>query len=150
MKESLIQLLTAGIGTLGFSIYFRVSARNVAASTASGVLGWAVYLLVYHFSKSLFLANFVAACAVCGWSELMAHKLKTPVTIFLVTGCIPLLPGGLLYYTMDALLQNDTALFRTNAADTLLVTFGLASGIVVTAILASQLRKRKKASKTPD
>lgn len=150
MKESLIQLLTAGIGTLGFSIYFRVSARNVAASTAGGVLGWAVYLLIFHFSKNLFLANFVAACAVYAWSEIMARKLKTPVTIFLVTGCIPLLPGGLLYYTMEALIQNDMGLFRENAIDTLLVTFGLASGIVITTILANQLQKRKKAAKKAD
>lgn len=150
MKESLIQLLTAGIGTLGFSIYFRVSARNVAASTAGGVLGWAVYLLIFYFSKNLFLANFVAACAVYAWSEIMARKLKTPVTIFLVTGCIPLLPGGLLYYTMEALIQNDMSLFRENAIDTLLVTFGLASGIVVTTILANQLQKRKKAAKKAD
>lgn len=150
MKESLIQLLTAGIGTLGFSIYFRVSARNVAASTAGGVLGWAVYLLVYHFSQNLFLANFVAACTVYAWSEIMAHKLKTPVTIFLVTGSIPLLPGGLLYYTMNALIQNDTALFRENAVNALLVTFGLASGIVVAAIAANQLHRRKKTKKKTD
>ena len=45
MKAALIQILMGAIGTLGFSIYFRVSERNVAAATFGGALGWGVYLL---------------------------------------------------------------------------------------------------------
>ena len=41
MKAALIQILMGAIGTLGFSIYFRVSERNVAAATFGGALGWA-------------------------------------------------------------------------------------------------------------
>ena len=38
MKAALIQILMGAIGTLGFSIYFRVSERNVAAATFGGAL----------------------------------------------------------------------------------------------------------------
>lgn len=48
MKAALIQILMGAIGTLGFSIYFRVSERNVAAATFGGALGWGVYLLCFH------------------------------------------------------------------------------------------------------
>ena len=38
MKAALIQILMGAIGTLGFSIYFRVSERNVAAATFGGAM----------------------------------------------------------------------------------------------------------------
>lgn len=36
MNKEILQIIMAGIGTLGFSIYFRVSEKNVAASTIGG------------------------------------------------------------------------------------------------------------------
>ena len=59
MKAALIQILMGAIGTLGFSIYFRVSERNVAAATFGGALGWGVYLLCFHLWGNVF-------CRQCG------------------------------------------------------------------------------------
>lgn len=42
MKEALIQIAMAGVGTLGFSIYFRVSEKNVIASTVGGYGCWSL------------------------------------------------------------------------------------------------------------
>lgn len=100
IKESILQVIMAGVGTLGFSIYFRVREKNVAASTAAGIIGWAIYLLIFHFTEQLFLSNFVAAFLVYLYAEIMARILKAPSNIFLIPGIIPLLPGGTLYYTM--------------------------------------------------
>ena len=55
MKTAVVQIITAAIGTLGFSIYFRVSEKNVFASTLGGALGWGVYLLVDKIGGILFL-----------------------------------------------------------------------------------------------
>ena len=54
MKEALIQIAMAAIGTLGFSIYFRVREKNVLASVAGGAIGWIVYLVIYHFTNDVF------------------------------------------------------------------------------------------------
>ena len=58
MNKEILQIIMAGIGTLGFSIYFRVSEKNVAASTVGGAVGFAFYLLIFKLTKSLFFANF--------------------------------------------------------------------------------------------
>ena len=51
MNKEILQIIMAGIGTLGFSIYFRVSEKNVAASTVGGAVGFAFYLLFcWYFS----------------------------------------------------------------------------------------------------
>ena len=68
MKAALIQILMGAIGTLGFSIYFRVSERNVAAATFGGALGWGVYLLCFHLWGNVFTANVVATAVVYFWS----------------------------------------------------------------------------------
>ena len=111
MKTAVVQIITAAIGTLGFSIYFRVSEKNVFASTLGGALGWGVYLLVDKIGGILFLSNFVAALFVYLYSEFFASRLKAPANIFLIPGIIPLLPGNALYYMMSGLVQGDGAMF---------------------------------------
>lgn len=93
MKAALIQILMGAIGTLGFSIYFRVSERNVAAATFGGALGWGVYLLCFHLWGNVFAANVVATAVVYFWSVAMARVLKAPSNTYLSPGIIPLLPG---------------------------------------------------------
>lgn len=135
MKADLIQILTGAIGTLGFSIYFRVSERNVAAATFGGALGWAVYLLCFHLWGSVFAGNVVAAAVVYFWSVAMARVLKAPSNTYLIPGIIPLLPGGPLYYTMAGLVSGDRALFVQKGTITVLVTFGMVTGMVSAAVI---------------
>jgi uncharacterized membrane protein YjjB (DUF3815 family) len=150
MKESILQIIMAGVGTLGFSIYFRVSERNVVASTAAGILGWAIYLLIYHFTDQLFVANFIAAFIVYIFAEIMARILKTPSNVFLIPGIIPLLPGGTLYYTMYAIVNGDSSDMITQGTKTAVITFGIAAGILAGTVLFlyiiqfKESRKRKK------
>ena len=79
----------------------------------------------------------MAAIAVYVWSEIMARFMKAPVTIFLVPGIIPLLPGSYLYYTTLALLNKETEQFQNYGISTIAVTMGIACGIVITSILAN-------------
>lgn len=135
IKESILQVIMAGIGTLGFSIYFRVREKNVAASTAAGIIGWAIYLLIFHFTEQLFLSNFVAAFLVYLYAEIMARILKAPSNIFLIPGIIPLLPGGTLYYTMQAIVEGDRDTAVLQGTQTAIITVGIAAGIVVGTVL---------------
>ena len=134
MKAALIQILMGAIGTLGFSIYFRVSERN-AAATFGGALGWGVYLLCFHLWGNVFAANVVATAVVYFWSVAMARVLKAPSNTYLIPGIIPLLPGGPLYYTMAGLVGGDRALFTKNGTTTMLVTFGMVTGMVAAAVV---------------
>ena len=147
MKEAVIQIITATTGALGFSIFFRVSEKNVLASTIGGGLGWALFLLIDHLTSNMFLSNFAAALFVYLYSQIMSRILKAPSNVYLVPGTIPLIPGGALYYTMRGLLDGDKALFWNNLKTTAIVTFGLAAGIVIGTVMityAKSLKVKKK------
>ena len=144
MKEALIQIAMAAIGTLGFSIYFRVREKNVLASVAGGAIGWIVYLVIYHFTNDVFIGNFAAAFIVYLWAEIMARVLKAPSNTYLIPGIIPLLPGGPLYYTMSAIVEGNHELFAENGLKTVFITFGMAAGMVAAAVSVHYLLKIKK------
>lgn len=147
MKDALIQIAMAGIGTLGFSIYFRVREKNVVASTFAGIIGWAVYLLVFHFTSKLFFANFVASFVVYIFSEIMARILKAPSNIYLIPGIIPLLPGGALYYMMHNIVEGNWQGILSEGEKTASITFGIAAGILAGTVIFTYISKEKEKKK---
>ena len=137
MSSAVIQILTGAAGSAAFALYIHMRPRLLPAAAFGSVLSWAVYLLAYHFRPHLFFANMIAAIAVYIWCKILARLLKMPVTIFLVPGIFPLLPGGYLYYTMLALLNRQADAFRQSALSTVSTTLGIACGVVVAAIVAN-------------
>ncbi|MCS4454699.1 threonine/serine exporter family protein [Clostridium botulinum] len=115
--------------------YFFCSQKHVAAATFGGLLSWTIYLVIYHITESIFLGNMIASMIVCLWSELMARKLKAPTNIFMIPGIIPLLPGGTLYYTMEAMLQRNKKVFVQKGIETVMITVGIVAGIVAVSVI---------------
>lgn len=131
MREAIIQVICAGIGTLGFALFFNVRPCHLPIATLGGALSWVCYLLVFHQDQSFFLASLVAALAICLWSETLARIRKAPANTFLIPGIVPLLPGSALYRCMSAVVQQDMDVFIQKGVETLLVAVGIAGGILV-------------------
>ena len=60
-----------------------------------------------------------------------AILLKTPVTVFLLTGIFPLVPGAGIYYTAYYFIQGENALSLANGISTFKVAVALAVGIAL-------------------
>ncbi len=141
MMTDLIQIITGALGALGFALIAHVHPKHLGMATLGGLLSWAIFLPIYHAQGGVFLPSLISAMAVYAWSELMARFEKAPVTIFLVPGILPLLPGSFLYYTMQSLMNEDTALFRHYSVTTISVTLGIACGVVAASIIVSYVLK---------
>lgn len=135
MDQMLLQVLMGSLGSLGYAVLFNVRRSALLFSVLGGALGWAVYLLtggVYPDD----LANYLyAAMAVTLYAEVLARVKKTPVTVFLVTSIIPLIPGGSLYYTMASCLREDIADFSTRGIYTISIAAMIALGIMAVMML---------------
>ena len=129
MLETLIQIATAFLGSLGFALLFGLRRRYVLPAAVGGMLSWAVYLLLSRFLPSAFLSCLVAsACAVL-YAELLAHLLRTPATVFVIPAVIPLVPGSSLYYAMSCVVQKDFAAAREYGMTTLEFSLAIAAGM---------------------
>ena len=109
MNQAILQIVCGVLGTFAFALFFHVAPRHLVLATVGGGLSWLLYLLVFAQGNGVFLSAMAASFGICLWSEIMARVRKAPTNIFLIPGIIPLLPGGSLYYTMNALINGDGA-----------------------------------------
>ena len=130
-----IQLLAAVAGSLGFSDLFNIRGRKLSYSTFGGFLAWAVYLLVSFFHPNAYLCGFVSSVMLTLYAECMARIHKTPVTVFLVSAAIPLIPGAPLYRAMNCLMHQNWTSFAAESTYTLLFAASMSAGITVTTIV---------------
>ena len=129
--EHVTQIIAAALGTLGFAFLFSVAPRHLPLVTLGGALSWTFYLIAWEQGASVFVSTLVSAALICLWSEGMARLRKAPANIFLLTGIVPLLPGGALYYTMEAIVSKNMSQIVRKGAETGSIAVGIAVGIII-------------------
>ena len=125
-----IQLVAAFVGTVGFSALFGAPRRFYLYCGLAGMAGWAVYLFV-STGHSVVGAAFFAALTVAAISHVMARLRHCPVTVFLICGIIPLVPGGGIFWTAYYLVTDQLRLAAETGFVALKVTIAIAGGIIL-------------------
>lgn len=130
MKEYILQTLMAALGSLGFAALFNVHGKRMILFFLGGALDWAVYLLCVHNGLNTFIGLFLATSTAAFISEILARVIHTPVLILLVPMLIPLIPGGSLYYSMDALIRGEKDNFLTHGSAAVTSAGAICLGII--------------------
>ena len=139
------------IGTIGFSLTFKISLSKLWIVGLCGLATYAAYETMLALTASVLIAAFVSSILLAILSEVCARLMHTPSNVSLFTGCIPIVPGGGLYYSMYNLLtfENETAL--TYVSSTLQILLGIALGLILTSVafgmLLETVEKIKKKAK---
>ncbi len=133
--QDLIQLITAFIGSLGFAILFNIRGKKLIYAALGGLLSWAVYLGAGLINENPYFCGFLATIVTTFYGEIMARVFKSPVTVFLVSATIPLIPGAALYRTMSNLMAKNYSGFSAEGIYTLLFATSMAAGMTVTTVL---------------
>ena len=76
------------------------------------------------------------------FTRVFAITLKMPVTVFLLSGIFPLVPGAGIYYCAYYFIQGNNALALSNGISTFKVAVALAIGI--TLVLSVPIPKRHR------
>ena len=136
MKEWLLPIVSAALGSLSVAMFFGVRSRKLWFSLLGGALNWGLYLLAMKkMGLPATMAYALGAAAGTLYAEILARIVKTPVTVFVITSVIPMVPGGSLYYTMLGLLQGDKATFVDRGLYTLSAAGAMALGIFAATML---------------
>lgn len=129
-EAMIIQIIMGALGALSFEIWFNVRGVNLWLGVVGGALGWLVYLVTGGVYPNDLVNYLYAAMAVTLYAEILARMRKEPVTVFLVSSIIPLIPGGSLYYTMQYAILGDGAAFSARGAYTIAIAAMIALGIM--------------------
>ena len=128
------------MASLFFGLLFNIPPTVLVSAGLIGSVGWGVYLSVRGFS--LVLGVFAAAIIIGLTSEILARFHKKPVTIFVIPGIVPLVPGAGAYYTMVAFMEGKFNLGMEKGAETLLSAGAIAAGIAFTGALFRIIKER--------
>jgi len=127
----IIPIIMAAFGSLSFAMFFGICSDKLIFSFLGGALNWFVYLLAMKCGNGLpeALAYALGAAMATLFAEILARVIKTPVTLFIITSVIPMVPGGSLYYTMLGLLQGNRIEFAERGVYTVTVAGSMALGM---------------------
>ena len=133
--ELTAQFFLAAAGTLSFAILFACPRRCLPYCALVGAVGWLWYELLTLLGADAATASLLAVIPLTILTQ------KTPVTVFLLTGIFPLVPGAGIYYTAYYFIQNENALALAKGISTFKIAVALAIGISL--VLCVPLPKRK-------
>lgn len=126
--EIIRQILAATIGTFAFAVLFGVPRKYYTFCGLIGGFGWIVYLLFERFGAVP--ASFAATIAVVFLSRVTAILERCPVTVFLVSGIFPLVPGSYVYWTAHYLVMNQVNLAAEKGYMAVKIAIAIVLGIV--------------------
>ncbi len=135
----LMQIIAGGLATLSFSILFSTPKKEFIFCAFTGAIGWFFYQLVYLVYPSVILATFGGAIVITLVSRIFAVNRRVPVTIFLIAGIFPLVPGAGIYFTTYYVFMNDMELSFEYGRDTLGIALAIIFGMMIIFLLPQKM-----------
>ena len=132
VQEIFNHALCSFVGTVSFAVIYNVPRKYYFACGVTGMAGWMTYLLVNSQSfMSVSAASFFVAFAVVLISRILTIYMKCPITVFLVSGILPLVPGAGVYYTAYYIVTNQLTQASLKGMESFKVAFAIVMGIVL-------------------
>lgn len=144
MMNLAIQGIAAFLAIIGFSILLDVPRKFLIYAGLAGGVGWFVYSLSIYCGCSYLTAAFFSSLAATILSHMFARLLKAPVTVFLVAGILPAVPGASIYRTVYYLIQgalDDSTFYLTQ---TLQIAGAMALAIFIVDSLFRLVQKQTR------
>lgn len=123
---------TCLVGTLGFCFVYRLPLKELVFSVVGGLISYGLWIVCKKIIQleNYFAVAFLSSLGLSIYSEIVAKARKTPVTLYMTPSIFPLAPGYHLYYAIFYLMQKNTAQFWIYATNTVLISSGIAVGVV--------------------
>jgi uncharacterized membrane protein YjjB (DUF3815 family) len=141
----LINVAVSFLSTFGYCIIFNIPKKQLVFCGLLGIVSWMIYYVMTHFGVDEVLATFCATSAIVLFSRLLARFRKCPVTIFLIPGIIPIVPGSLIYYTAYNFFTGNAAESGSYGFRVIKIVFAIVFAII--AVFALPMKRKKKKQK---
>lgn len=126
----IIEAIVAMIATISFAILFNAPKKEVICCGLTGSLAWTVYYGMTDNEVNSVLASLVAAFALTVLARAFAVIRKNPVTVYILPGIFPLVPGAGIYYTAYYLFIGNNEMSAFKGLETLEIAGAIVFGII--------------------
>lgn len=133
-----IEFIIALFATGAFAVLFNVPKNQWFFAGLTGSMGWICYR-IFQPSLGSVVATFIATLFLTLISRIFAVIRKSPVTVFLVSGIFPLVPGVGIYYTSYHFILDKSYQAGIFGMDTVRTAIAIALGIMFILSLPQKL-----------
>lgn len=136
----------SALAALGFAVLFNVPPRTLIYCALCGAAGHALRTVLMQAGMGIEISTLLGSTLVGFMALLFARRLQIPVSVFSISGAIPLVPGVFAYSAMIGLINIATADPSTvgtpelidvviNGVKTGLILIGIAFGIAAPSLI---------------
>lgn len=93
----IIELIGVTMAVAAFAILLETPKKYIGLTAITGAVGGGSYLLGLELGVNITFVYFMSAVMVTIISNIFAKVFKTPVTVFLIAGILPTVPGAGVY-----------------------------------------------------
>lgn len=144
MMGYLTNFIYAYLSVIGFAVIFNVPKSSFIKSGFAGGLGWVIYIYTKNISESVIIATFIASLVIAIIGEIFAIIDKNPITVYIIPGIIPLVPGFSLYNAMRSIVERRFDLAANYGTEALLISIAIAGALVILLSINSYRREIQK------
>lgn len=127
----ILQVLGAFIAMFTFAVLLETPKRYLTICGCVAGLGWFIYLLGENAKLGPVLSAFLSGMVVTVVAHRLAKKMKTPISIFLIAGIIPTVPGTGMYKIAYYMIMGDSDMTSHYFMETLKVAGAIALAIFI-------------------
>lgn len=136
------QLATSFVAAAGFGVLFNAPRKALIPCGLVGMFGWILYYMLVDYGVDVVPATVLASIFVAVLCQICARVYKKPIIIFIVSGIIPLVPGGIAYDAMRHFVENDYYTAVQLSAKVMLLSGGIAIGLMFSEVANQIVRKQ--------
>ena len=126
----ILQFIICFFATLSFAVLFSAPKKQLIFCGLTGAIGWIAYLICLNLNVSSGVSNLFATLILTLFARLFAAINKNPVTVYLIAGIFPLVPGAGIYYTSYYFIMNEMSACTKSGMDTIKVAGSFVLGII--------------------
>lgn len=138
--NEIITVISSIFGCTAFALIFGSKKRRLPFIAIGSALVTTVFVILNHYEFDLLVSIFISQIVGAIYSEVVAKFIKSPTIVLLLTTNLALVPGGLLYYTIYGIWNNDASA-KTHLMDVLNSSIAIGAAILVIAVISGMIRR---------
>ena len=125
----IVRVIGAFLAIYAFAVVLETPKKYLWCAGTVSAVGWFVYLLSQQMGTDEVMATFLSATAISIVYHVYARVFRAPVTVFLVAGILPTVPGAGMYRIAASFIAGDSGIAAQHLITTLELAGVIAMGI---------------------